>query len=378
MKISYLSTVRLPTNKAYGVTVTETAHAAKRMGLKFTVFAPGPKSSKNENLIWVKSIKYSTIPIPYLKNLLNLLRFQFNSILIPIFASCKSEIRESDLIWLRDPISALVIATRMPDTRILLEIHHKPRILNLLVVKILSNKKNVKFGVISKNLQEEMSRFLGVSRTVNMPMAVPSSFYKTNQARLSSNPVTLVYLGKGQSSGHDNGLITLFNDFCVASARLKNLKLTFVGLEPSFEISLRKKALESSITEDKLEFHKHVKHSEVPDLLANFSIGLLPYPNSKYNNERFPLKSLEYAALELPILASAINSHLELIGTDKCWLYKPGDSDSFSAAVSSIMTSPSLASSKISNAKSWAYEYTYEKRVISALSAFPNFQSGNR
>ena len=377
MNISYLSTVRLPTNKAYGVTVIETANAATRMGLNFKLFAPSNRSYVNSNLVRINSVGYCQIKIKHLRKLINLLIFQYNSIYIPIVASFYSDLRRSDLIWLRDPLSALVLSTLLPRKSILVEIHHKPRTFNSLVFKLLRNKKYVRFGLITKTLQKELEKSLLIDQMVLMPMAVSSDFYQQSKDQLTINPISLVYLGKGQSSGHDNGLITLVEDFMVANAKYPKLKLVFVGLEDSFEFALRQRASDNNDFYDNVEFYKHVPHSEVPNLLAKFSIGLLPYPDSRYNNERFPLKSLEYAALGLPILATSIRSHRELMGSDICWFYHPGVPGSFSAGIDSILSSPSGTLQKILKARTWASDYTYEKRVVIAMNAFPDLNREN-
>jgi glycosyltransferase involved in cell wall biosynthesis len=90
---------------------------------------------------------------------------------------------------------------------------------------------------------------------------------------------------------------------------------------------------------------------------------VLPYPASIYNNERFPIKSLEYAASGLVIIASNIDSHLELIGHSNGFFYIPGEINSFESQVAKIEKELDLRATKNVSARKWATGFTYEKRV---------------
>ena len=103
-------------------------------------------------------------------------------------------------------------------------------------------------------------------------------------------------------------------------------------------------------------------------LLAEHDIGVLPYPRSKYNNERFPIKSLEYAASELTIMASRIESHTELLGEDRAYFYEPGVQNSFESVLSQIFSDETLRNEKLDNARIWSEGYTYEKRIQGIIS----------
>ena len=56
-----------------------------------------------------------------------------------------------------------------------------------------------------------------------------------------------------------------------------------------------------------------IPHSEVSEVLRNFDIGIVPYPNDSHMNKyASPMKIFEMAACGVPILASDIKSHKEL------------------------------------------------------------------
>ncbi len=56
-------------------------------------------------------------------------------------------------------------------------------------------------------------------------------------------------------------------------------------------------------------------HADMPALLAAADLAMMPYPDLEYWRCNLPLKLLEYLALGLPVLATAISSFGEVVGT---------------------------------------------------------------
>lgn len=369
MKIIYLSTARLPTEKAYGVTVLESVHAANQLGIETLVLAPGP-----ENLQLVEYIIHlPDLRVPNFLNKFKLARtrkivFVGNSLLIPILSLLKKEFRRSNYVWLRDPLSALIICIINPNKKLLLEIHHKPEGVGYVVLEILSKFKNMSFSAISPRLIGEISLDHPRIHIFESPMAVPSDFFNKREVESSGRASRLIYVGKGHSSGMDNGLHLLLRDFARAIKQLPALSITFLGLENDYKVSLTNLMSELSIPKEKVTFVNHVPHKEVKTLMAEHDIGVLPYPGSKYNNERFPIKSLEYAASGLTIIASRIDSHIELLGEANAYFYEPGVQNSFELSLVQIFSGGTSRKEKLANARTWSEGYTYEKRIQGVIS----------
>jgi glycosyltransferase involved in cell wall biosynthesis len=369
MKIIYLSTARLPTEKAYGVTVLESVHAANQLGIEILVFAPGPKNlQRAEGVIHLPAIKFPNSLKKFNLGKIRKIVFGVNSLVTPLLAMPKREFRCSNYIWLRDPLSALMIGVIRPNKKLLLEIHHRPQGAGFLVLKVLLKLKNVSFSAISPRLIGEILLDHPGIYIFEAPMAVPSDFFNKREFKSLGSISRLIYVGKGQSSGIDNGLDHLLRDFSRAIKLLPGLSLTFLGLENDFKISLTNLGGELSIPKENIKFVDHIPHDEVKTLLAEHDIGVLPYPRSKYNNERFPIKSLEYAASELTIMASRIESHTELLGEASAYFYEPGVQNSFESVLSQIFSDETLRNEKLDNARIWSEGYTYEKRIQGIIS----------
>ena len=364
MMIVYLSTSRLPTQKAYGVTVLESFKAARKLGIDIEVFSPGSKSDQIADQInFVPSLKFPSFLRHASISRLRLSLFRLNSVLIPLVASNAGAFRQSEFIWLRDPTSALILGIIKPHKKILLEVHHRPTGLSVSLFKILSTMKNLRFAAISPKLISQIQDDVPGIKVFEAPMGVPDSFFSSRRSDIESWITRFLYIGKGESSGFDNGLQVFVNDFARALKLSPQISITFLGLERRYRESITMQLLDLGVSDEKVKFIDHVPHSQVSTILSEHDVGVLPYLASTYNNERFPIKSLEYAASELSIIASDIDSHRTIIGQKNAFFYNPGQLNSFESQVAQIINDSVLRADKTASAKSWALGFTYEKRI---------------
>jgi len=364
LKIVYLSTSRLPTEKAYGVTVMETSKAARSLGIEFTVCAPGIKSDHvRDQIMSIPAIKFPMFLRNHNFSSLRMAFFRMNSILIPLVAIGMKKFYKCEFIWLRDPLSALVLANVLRRKKILLEIHHRPVGLSLSLTKKLSKKNNLSFAALTPKLLAQIQDDVPGINILEAPMGVPESFFKRRDVGIEKSNFRFLYIGKGESSGFDNGLGVLVGDFGRALELHPHISMTFLGLEPRYQVVITERMVELGIGKEKVMFVDHMPHFQVPLILDSHDVGVLPYLESTYNNERFPIKSLEYAAAELSIMASETDAHISLIGPKNAFFYKPGEIKSFEAQVTKLTENFALRTEKIINAKIWAENFTYRKRI---------------
>lgn len=364
MKIVYLSTSRLPTQKAYGVTVLESFKAARKLGIDIEVFSPGSKSDQiAEKINFVPSLKFPS----FLRNTsisrLRLALFHLNSVLIPLVAFNAVTFRQSEFIWLRDPTSALILGIIKPSKKILLEVHHRPTGFSVSLFKKLSTMKNLRFAAISPKLIFQIQEDVPGIKVFEAPMGVPDNFFSSRISDVESLITRFLYIGKGESSGFDNGLQVFVEDFARTLKMFPQISITFLGLEGRYRESIAMQLVDLGVDEKKVKFINHVDHSQVSTILSEHDVGVLPYMASTYNNERFPIKSLEYAASELTIIASDIDSHRLIIGQKNAFFYNPGEPNSFESQAAQIINDSALRADKTASAKSWALGFTYEKRI---------------
>ena len=95
---------------------------------------------------------------------------------------------------------------------------------------------------------------------------------------------------------------------------------------------------------DKYYIDDFISHKDVPSFISQFDIGIVPYPDSKHMSKyASPMKIFEMAACGVPILASNIQSHIELDDLNLGIIYfEHGNFLDFTNKLEMLITSESL------------------------------------
>ena len=81
-----------------------------------------------------------------------------------------------------------------------------------------------------------------------------------------------------------------------------------------------------------------------------------------------PLKVFEFMALGLPVVAADIGQLSEILGDDRGWLYRPGETDSLAVAMADVLANEDEARDRADRARQWVLaSATWSHRVRSIL-----------
>jgi glycosyltransferase involved in cell wall biosynthesis len=214
--------------------------------------------------------------------------------------------------------------------------------------------------------------------TFILPMAASNAFFDVgrNRAQEISRDIPVVgYIGKATSSGNENGLISFLSSIRIAQDRDLNVKFWFAGIEDFHATKLRQMARETGIFDDFLKITGHVNHERVPDILAKFDFGLMPYIESAYNSYRFPIKSVEYAAAQLPILATNTASHQQILNSSIAVFYDQVNPHDFVVQLDCLLKHKESVLNLKESAAVWASNFTYYNRVRQASQALQKLRT---
>jgi len=370
MKIVFVSSARYPTEKAYGVTIGETAKAANEIGhesMILTLGSSGIDEYGNRYLGIANHIYAAIENIKVIKwHVFRKYLFSVKSAIFSIHVFFSPKGKAAEIIWTRDIYIALINAIFTKGKKsVLLEIHHPPRGATKFLLFAVSLSKRNYISTISEWHRTELLKILPEIPILLTPMAVPKSYFSltgVNSFPKASN-ISICYLGKSQSSGFDNGLDSLLKSISSLIKMNSNFSFTFIGLEEPAVVNLKNLSIELQIPSTRIEFISHVSHTEVPSILENYDFGILPYSENRYNDARFPIKLLEYAACEIAIIATDTLRNRSILGTDKALFYNPEFEFDLVRTVLLALSRKSETKSQIERAKKWASEFTYEKRV---------------
>ena len=120
-------------------------------------------------------------------------------------------------------------------------------------------------------------------------------------------PIQLIYVG---AIFQERNLMGLCRAVEAANAAGLSFEFTIVGDGPE-RADLADYAAR---TEGRIRVLPPVAHAQVPDLLAQAHVGVLPFPAEPKFRVSSPIKLFEYMAAGMPILATRIVCHTDVIG----------------------------------------------------------------
>lgn len=359
MKIVFFLNSPFPTSKAYGVTTQNTVKAATELGHQCSILAPSGNSNQQTGFqsIPISGFLYHKIKFFYRWKISGKMAFLLIR-LITIFHCVKHVwVNKPNLVWTRDLFSSFIIYIFKPKhIFIVCEIHRINSRFEKLIISFMSQKKSV----ILAPIREGIIPNLGVRKFkfVVSGMAVNKSFLEVGGQKSLEQPslLNLVYIGRAQSS--DEALNVRFLTDLARKLDMDNFncKINVIGIPKEFFDS-----------KTSINIVENVTHDLVPELLFKMDIGLVIYPNLNYFKQSFPLKIVEYAAMNLFILASKTESHQSILGFDKSIYFEPDDVLDCYNKIRFLASNWESSLFLRKNARKWSENNTYTSRVSNVL-----------
>ena len=203
--------------------------------------------------------------------------------------------------------SKYFIAFKKTKKVLVFEKHGAARYLQKISIKKLSKYSKINFIATSKKSFEELSK-VNTDKTLYLPNSVDISRYKNTQKYFSKS-VNIGYVGMLETYGVKKGVYEAFMELYKLSKKYKII-LTIIG-DPSIE----RKRIENIFKDSdvKLVSKPRVPLSEVANEIKKLDVGIIPYPDEKHMNlYASPMKFFEFAASGVAIVASDIQSHIDL------------------------------------------------------------------
>lgn len=368
MKFILASSNRYPTEKAYGVSFENTGRALRSLGYSVEIYSPSFQGLDRSGTTVVQ-VAHRTYRKLHSNGVIlrSLVAFKFYFVEIVFSIATLLRVKRVNgpvTIWTRSTILCAAASKLLRGTNFLfvLEIHDtKPRV-NSLLGHI---KNDFRTTVITP--LEFQARFLQerfkLPQVYSVGNAAPSEYF-ADKSRGSSN-VIIGYVGKIESSGHSNNIAAILNLSKIIYRGDLNIQIELVGIS-SNEISEYIGESAFNLLPPNITFIEHISHSQIQNHLSRFSIGLVPYPESDYHNQRFPIKVVEYAAMGIPIIICNPNYLDSVIPRDYVYFSDP-TGESIYDSVLEIVNNPDKAAQKVEQAIKWSKELTYIKRTKKIL-----------
>ena len=368
MKIIFVISSRMPTEKAYGVTMTNTAEMLVQRGIDNEIWSI---SDSLQSYLPLRPFDFSPSYISRLRKCfgstfkpLRTLAYLINTIRVSIGATKRLVGEKQSLVVLREPILLMLVQGLTAPKRhfYLLELHHLPNRPTIFLINIWRKFRVFEIATISHSLHVMASNCFYPGPSFTLPMAASSGFRASELA--PQKEVSFVYYGKLMSSGHDNGILETLKTIKGSQTLNPPLKFTLIGFSEE-EKNLIENELGTTWGNGlDLLIEPHIDNEKLPIILSQYSASIIPYPNTKYNNERFPLKLVELAALGIPLIVSDIPGLRDLLPEDCAIWFEFNDPASLIWAINILISEPWPArNERIQRLQEWAKPYSYENRA---------------
>ncbi|MGD0336876.1 MAG: glycosyltransferase family 4 protein [Candidatus Omnitrophota bacterium] len=168
------------------------------------------------------------------------------------------------------------------------------------------------------------------------------------QFPVGKKDLILVYVGKLDKIRRLENIIEAFK-IVIAEHRDKNIKLFFIGGSKKDIERLSKKA-DPEIIKNKIFFLGAVSYEKIPSFLKSADVGLAYIPKTSSYNIQPPLKTIEYLAAGLPVVATDTDAHLDILQDGVNAVIASDSAEDFAKGMSRILEDDRLRSQIKNNA----------------------------
>jgi glycosyltransferase involved in cell wall biosynthesis len=183
-----------------------------------------------------------------------------------------------------------------------------------------------------------------------------------------SEAFTLIYHG---TVTHRLGLDIALHAMVLLRDRIASLRLLVLGVGDGLE-SVKSLAITLGLDEI-VTFASVVPVGDLPEVLSQAAVGLVPNRASPATHLMLPGKLLEYAMFGIPVIAARLNTIQHYFDERAVRYFMPGDPVDLSAAIEELYLNParrielSQRATEIAKRLSWLDEKTRYYRAVDAL-----------
>ena len=367
----YLSLVPLMTHKAYSITVINTARELGKFYENICFLGPhqGGKSIADPSLSnYFPNIGRLLFLLHYFTKfrLIDRVAIGLVRVMICVFLKTSPRISPQFFVWTRD--IRLAISSANLGLKTICEIHVDPTHRELKALDRLRSHRFLAFAPISKILASKVESIV-MDRNIkcavfSLPMAVNSLFFmKYPRERNLDTYKVIGYFGSYSSNGSQSGLEEFLSSMLKVCLYERRYYVRIFGVGQNGRIKLQSFLNNFNCVNLKVEIISRIQHSQVARQMQQCDILILPYPETKFNRGRFPIKAVEYAASRVPILCSNTESNHEIFDNSRATFYEIGDVNSLETAIDKIFSNRSETDKKVVNSFNWSRQFTYTNRA---------------
>lgn len=375
MHLRYLTSARLPTEKAHGIQIVSMCHAFATEGATVELIVPDRFNHRKkpddifEYYGITRAFSIGALPITDLTPFAWLFGKFAYALLFRSYARAAlrhARTKPADLYYIRDEQTFIAFAEAgLPTVFEAHTVPNKPERFKEAFLKCIAVIS------ISNGLRDELIK-LGVPKDkiivspdgVDLKRFAPSITKEDARKMLSIKEDRRIALYTGQLFPW-KGVTTLID---AASSLPENCEVLVVGGGGGFESEMRKRA---KAHRARVRFEGQKNHNDIPRYLAAADCVVIPTSGKEKIGSHYtsPLKLFEAMAMGKAIIASDLPSLREILDDTSAAFFTADDEKSLSAILSSLLRDPRRSAKLGATARDRVFNYSWENRAKNILSA---------
>jgi len=375
MKLIYLSNLRMPTERAYGIQIAKTCEAFSDLGVNLELVMPRRKNPRTDSISIYYDvrdnfrIKRIYAPDFYLPGGLDRVAVNIKEVISALLLCFYALNQKADIIYSRDewPLYFLSFFKK----NLVFEAHRFSNLRKFFYRRF--KNKNFKIIVITKHLKDDFIKMgFKEEKILVAPDGVDLAEFEINISREEARTKVSLPLNNHivMYSGHLfewKGADTLLeaaklisNDQLLIS---KNVLFVFIG-GTDYDIDKFRKKSEKL---DNVLILGHKPHKEVPLFLKAADVLVLPN-SAKEEISRYytsPLKLFEYMASGRPMVASDLPALREVLNPSNSILVSPDNYQKLAWGIKILLDKPDIGNILVQKALEDVKKHTWSTRVQS-------------
>lgn len=368
MKLFYIVHTRMPTDKAYGLTVVRSCESFAAAGAQVELVMPRMKTKAQGDVFEIYGVEriFKTRYLPIIDAMrihggrigfsLRLMSFYLSALLFVLFKT-----REDTVIYTRDV--PLIYVSRI-GFKVVYECHLIPSDR----AKFFRRCRHAyRIITISNALKEA---FVAEGFDPAIIQVAPSGvnveiFGKSVDKKNARTELTLpldaniaLYTGNFSTMGQDKGIADIIRSL----PEIPEIVFVASGGADQDIARYRSLATECGVA-DRVLLFGHAPQTTLALYQQAADILLMPFPDTPhYRNHMSPVKMFEYMASGRPIIASDLPTIREVLSEKNAVIVTPGDPHAIAHAMRSLRTDPAYAETLTRQARIDVEQYSWKNR----------------
>lgn len=367
MKLLYLTHMRLPTEKAYGVQMLNTCKAFAQNKVAVTMFVAKHVNEISKDVFSYYGVAplllhfyYFNVPT-FFKN--TRLGFWLHMLLFSVVCMARSRGKGFDIYYSREPFPLFFYTFLNKKT--VYEMHDFPQT-QLWFHRWLCRR--VSYVVVTNAwAKEKCKEVFGIkeSNLILAPNGFDGELYKEHISKLDARTQLMMPLQQKivLYSGHLyawKGVETILE----VAKNLPDIQFIFVGGLPADQ-----KRLQDNYSNSNVQFVPHQSPHLVPVYLMAADVLVLPNVPLTQHSEfsTSPIKLFEYMAARRPVIASRLPAITSLVNEEEVFFATAGDAQDWQTQILFVVNTPSSVQVRVDAALNKAQLFTWQAKAQTIL-----------